>query len=137
MTAPVRLRLSRAKGFDLQALSAATNGLPAVNVARPGPFGNPFLIHPNQSAGRRWGVDYISVPSAEDAVACFREMLDTPAEPGQRAHEMRARLSTLRGKNLACWCKGPPCHADVLIELANRPVCEEITVDRRNIDAEG
>lgn len=26
----------------------------------------------------------------------------------------------LRGKNLACWCKpGAPCHADVLIELAN------------------
>lgn len=26
----------------------------------------------------------------------------------------------LRGKNLACWCKpGAPCHADVLLELAN------------------
>lgn len=31
---PVRLRLSRAKGFDLQSLSQATNGLPAVNAAR-------------------------------------------------------------------------------------------------------
>jgi hypothetical protein len=29
-------------------------------------------------------------------------------------------LSPLRGKNLACWCKlGDPCHADVLLELAN------------------
>jgi len=29
-------------------------------------------------------------------------------------------LTQLRGKNLACWCddKGP-CHADVLLELAN------------------
>jgi hypothetical protein len=27
----------------------------------------------------------------------------------------------LRGKNLACWCKpGEPCHADVLLEIANR-----------------
>ncbi len=26
----------------------------------------------------------------------------------------------LRGKNLACWCKlDQPCHADVLLELAN------------------
>jgi hypothetical protein len=26
----------------------------------------------------------------------------------------------LGGKNLACWCKhGEPCHADVLIEMAN------------------
>ena len=29
-------------------------------------------------------------------------------------------LASLRGKNLACWCKESPCHADVLIELANR-----------------
>lgn len=32
--------------------------------------------------------------------------------------EIRAEL---RGKNLACWCPpGVPCHADVLLELANR-----------------
>ena len=30
------------------------------------------------------------------------------------------RLPELRGKDLACWCKpGAPCHADVLLELAN------------------
>jgi hypothetical protein len=30
-------------------------------------------------------------------------------------------LSELRGKNLACFCKiGEPCHADVLLELANK-----------------
>lgn len=29
-------------------------------------------------------------------------------------------LDGLRGKNLACWCDlDQPCHADVLIELAN------------------
>jgi hypothetical protein len=28
----------------------------------------------------------------------------------------------LRGKNLACWCKpGEPCHAAVLLKLANDP----------------
>jgi hypothetical protein len=34
--------------------------------------------------------------------------------------------SALRGKNLACWCPlDQPCHADVLLEIANRPlVCE-------------
>jgi hypothetical protein len=32
------------------------------------------------------------------------------------------KVETLRGKNLACWCKiGAPCHADVLLELANAP----------------
>jgi len=30
------------------------------------------------------------------------------------------KIELLRGKNLACWCKpGEPCHADVLLELAN------------------
>ena len=29
-------------------------------------------------------------------------------------------IAELRGKNLACWCKeGEPCHADVLLEIAN------------------
>lgn len=32
------------------------------------------------------------------------------------------KLKELRGKNLACWCQpGTPCHADVLLELANAP----------------
>jgi hypothetical protein len=31
--------------------------------------------------------------------------------------------SELRGKDLACWCPlDQPCHADVLLELANREV---------------
>lgn len=38
------------------------------------------------------------------------------------AMDLREDLPELRGKNLACWCKpGAPCHADVLLELANGP----------------
>ena len=44
MTAPVRLQLSRRKGFVLQAMSQATNGLPAVRVARPSRWGNPYPV---------------------------------------------------------------------------------------------
>ena len=34
---------------------------------------------------------------------------------------LSADLHELRGKDLACWCKpGEPCHADVLIEVANQ-----------------
>jgi hypothetical protein len=39
---PLRLLLSRRKGFYLQGLSRATNGLPAVICTRPGFYGNPF-----------------------------------------------------------------------------------------------
>lgn len=45
----------------------------------------------------------------------------------------RLNLSELRGKNLACWCKpGAPCHADVLLELANTPT--ETTPSRPHVD---
>ena len=31
------------------------------------------------------------------------------------------RMDELRGKNLACWCPlDQPCHADVLLEIANK-----------------
>lgn len=129
MDKPVRLQLSRRKGFDLQALSQATNGLPAVNVARPGKWGNPFLVHPNQEPGRSWSAGhYVSVPTVEDAIDCFREMLSiSNAAEGSRAHGMHTELHKLRGKNLACWCAlGAPCHADVLLEIANRPICDEV-----------
>jgi hypothetical protein len=36
MPKPVRLQLSRAKGFDLQAASMTLNGREAVVVSRPG-----------------------------------------------------------------------------------------------------
>ena len=69
-------------------------------------------------------------------VECFRDWLG-PSQSGrdwwqglqsdERRRAILKDLPTLRGKNLACWCKpDAPCHADVLLELANRPVCEEV-----------
>lgn len=102
---PIRLRLSRRKGFDLQALSRATNGMEAVKVARPTKWGN----------RNRVGVH----GNAEECVREFR--LDALVAWG------RADLEPLRGKNLACFCAlDAPCHADVLLELANSPICEEV-----------
>jgi hypothetical protein len=99
---PQRLRLSRAKGFSLQYLSERTNGRPAVSVVRPGRWGNPFPITAGQPA--------------EAAVTAFRKALLGRALDFD-ADEVRARL---KGKNLACWCApGAPCHADVLLEIAN------------------
>lgn len=118
MTAPVRLQLRRTKGFNLQRLSRETNGLEAVVVTRASKWGNPFLVHPNQKPGRKWGIDYYSVPTVEDSVDCFREMMTAK---GGRTDGMRNDLCELRSKNLACNCPpGQPCHADVLLELANK-----------------
>ena len=114
---PVRLQLSRRKGFNLQALSLATNGLEAVNCARPGRFGNPFVIGQPVSA-----LSGGPVLDAAEAVALFRSELMLSLANNDYALD---NLLTLRGKNLACFCAiGAPCHADVLLEFANKPVCE-------------
>jgi hypothetical protein len=64
--------------------------------------------------GARSGVDYICVPTAEDAVACFRLFVE------QDPKYLEQIRQELRGKNLACFCAiDKPCHADVLLELAN------------------
>lgn len=107
--APVRLQLSRRKGFDLQALSRAANGLEAVNVARPSKWGNPFVAGENYKTVM--GTTRL-VRDVEHAVSLFRAIADCKVE------EIREEL---RGKNLACWCRaGKPCHADVLLKVANR-----------------
>lgn len=94
---PVRLQLSRQKRFNLQLLSFETNGLPAVNVARPSKWGNPYKV------------GTCLIPDQRAAVDAFSANLPL----GDFFH--------LRGKNLACWCKpGTPCHADVLLKIANQ-----------------
>ena len=44
---PVRLQLSRRKGFDLLIWSREVNGLPAINCARPSRWGNRFIVCAN------------------------------------------------------------------------------------------
>ena len=102
MGKPVRLQLSRAKGFDLQAASLAFNGRQARVVARPGRWGNPWKVEDELTAA--------------DAVARFRAAL----LGGRLDYTIKDVRMALAGKNLACWC-GPDvrCHADVLLEIAN------------------
>ena len=115
---PLRLRLSRATGFDLQLLSLSTNGLPARSVARPGPFGNPWTV----AGARRAGFQGADAKLRAMCVAFFRngERGGLPALNG-----IKERIPELRGFNLACWCPLPEpgqpdhCHAAVLLEVAN------------------
>ena len=117
---PVRIQMKRIKGFRLQTVSMAINGLPAMYVGRPGPFGNPYKI------GRNPDVSGTPTLTAEQAVYEFRYFW--PAIAFQRqidAHD-------LQGKNLACWCplfvngEYCICHDDVLISIANNITMEEV-----------
>lgn len=108
---PERVQLKRRKGWKMPENT--------VKVSRPGPFGNPFVVVNHYNPGRRINGFYTAVPTVEDAVECFREMLK---HDGPTANGFRSLIPTLRGKNLACWCAlDAPCHADVLLELANAP----------------
>ena len=104
---PKRIQRKRTKGWKMP------EG--AVCVTRPGRWGNPFIVSPKATPGARSGCFYICVPTVDDAVACFREMMSQSPERTADA------ISELRGKDLACFCSlGEPCHADVLLEIANR-----------------
>ena len=69
---------------------------------------------------QRWPLE-----TAADAVRHFREYMRVMKRDEPRRYQ--EYIGPLRGKNLACWCAlGDPCHADVQIELANRPVCDPV-----------
>ena len=110
---PDRITLSRAKGWKMPPNT--------VKVDRSTLFGNPFTV--------REAIDLriITADAAPTFVFhCFRKWLDgnrqdwMGPESEAAAQAILSRLPALRGKNLACWCKPcTPCHADVLLELAN------------------
>lgn len=103
MASPIRLRLSRKRGFRLQEHSRAINGLDAVKVTRPGMWGNYPAIR-------------VGAPKGEAAAEAFRRWVD---EEAPLAWKERAAID-LRGKNLACFCKlNCACHGDLLLALAN------------------
>lgn len=90
---PRRIQLKRSKGWKIPPNT--------VIVDRRSKWGNP------------WRVGYRGIETAEQAVRIFREYM-LGGGSGMPIEE-------LRGKDLACWCsQDQPCHADVLLELANR-----------------
>jgi hypothetical protein len=120
VTAPVRLKLSRVRGFNLQAASLAMNGLPAVNVARPTKWGNPH------HAWRCWyhgPMPELGLPDFDAVTAADADREGARIAVAQFRLEAERRpqaFAELTAKNLACWCKpDAPCHADVLLALAN------------------
>jgi hypothetical protein len=119
---PERIQLSRTRGFNLQAFSLALNGLAAVVVARPSPRGNPHRVWRD---GGQWlvssrGREHHSVANRDEGIALAVAKHRADCLHAAPFYGSATTLLELRGKNLACWCKlGVPCHADVLLQLAN------------------
>jgi hypothetical protein len=104
---PARIQLSRTKGWRMPENT--------VKVDRTTRWGNPFKLHGDGQS-----------MAPEVAVGLFRRLLQ---EQGGFIAQVRGQAiqttvadirRELRGKNLACWCPlSGPCHADVLLQLAN------------------
>jgi hypothetical protein len=110
---PVRVRLSRRAGFRLEVAHPG-----AIVVARPGPLGNPFVVGEH---GTR--AECVSLYAM--MLGGFLCLSNGPGLDVQRAAAAAAwaACDRLRGHDLACWCAldGKPCHADVLLAIANEP----------------
>lgn len=95
MTKSVRIQRKRVKGWRMPPNT--------IYVGRPTKWGNPFPL-------------YNFTPEA--AVHYYRDHLVDDQHTHWR--ELRSAFPELRGKNLACFCPlDQPCHADVLLEIAN------------------
>ena len=91
---PRRIQLRRTRGWRKPP--------GAVVVSRPSKWGNPFRIGDPAKGGL----------TRQEAVVAYRHMA--------RSNLDESELAELRGHDLACWCPlDQPCHADVLLELAN------------------
>ncbi len=107
---PKRIQRSRVKGWKMPP--------GAVYVGRPSKWGNPFNARdcPLDIGPPAW--------ARGAAVDSFREAyMDLLVHPAG-THRLKftpEELASLKGHDLACWCPlNQPCHADVLLEIANR-----------------
>ncbi|MFE6429318.1 DUF4326 domain-containing protein [Streptomyces rochei] len=130
MSSPIRIQRRRTKGWR------APDG--AVYVGRGSRWGNPCtqirmpaldgsaweregrlgkvsgqqhaFVHPDKTV--TWHL--VQDATREQAVAMFRDWLVLVPRLAEAAR------TELRGRDLMCWCPlDEPCHADVLLELAN------------------
>ena len=129
--APKRIQLRRTKGWRIPA--------DTIIVARPTRWGNPYrteqleLVAMGTCEGSVGAYDVDDVlnidmslgrghATAAMAVELYEaELLGSLDDGHPHYDEMRKAFGALRGRDLACWCPlDAPCHADVLLRLANR-----------------
>lgn len=119
---PQRIRLSRAKGWRMPENT--------VKVDRSTRWGNPFIVGHDGTAIECLYL-YTMLTTGLLVVSCKPDCVrrQQAAVEALKA-EAAAAFATLRGKNLGCWCRyGAPCHADLLVFIANTPPPRRLDVD--------
>ena len=72
--------------------------------------------------GTKWGNPYKAEKGHKGQALLAKGYYQLLIEKWINENPKEHNLSELKGKNLVCWCPldGQPCHADVLLELANK-----------------
>jgi len=142
MTSPERIQLKRTKGWRMPANTVKVDRTTRWgNPWRPGDPGTVQIAYRERRAIVKLGKQQITIAGTVHRYRCWLEgvppfYVEVKAALDDSMHRMPAgtmlpqsewrewilqNLPELRGKNLACWCKpDAPCHADVLLKLANR-----------------
>ena len=119
---PVRIQRSRAKGWKTPP--------GAVYVGRPTKWGNPFII--SELVTRKKAVRlYRALLTGTFTERSIEKIIGQGAKCPEQCLALfpllllrsyvKRHIHELRGKDLMCWCPlDQPCHADVLLELANK-----------------
>lgn len=115
MSAPKRIQMSRQRPWRAE-------NPDAVIVARPSKWGNPFAVGKTYAGFSHVAIGE-TIRDRAHAVDYYRRWLKFTMTGINREREAAVEL---RGRDLACWCplvdeagNRMPCHADVLLELAN------------------
>lgn len=105
---PVRIQRKRTKGWKMPPN--------CVYVGRPTIWGNPFKVSNGDCDHPDCGPKSHPVLTRQDVVDQYRRYL-----PGLLRAQQKGLIESLRGKDLCCFCRlDQPCHADVLLEVANK-----------------
>jgi len=110
-----------------------------IYVGRPTIWGNPYppgLFHFAVPMHIRHAAEIVidaltpltRTLTAVESVRCYAAYV--------KEYKNAFHLEKLRGRDLACWCKsGDPCHADVLLAIANAPTDLTLSITRADIVA--
>lgn len=100
---PKRIQRKRTKGWRMPPN--------AVYVGRPSKWGNRFQVGET--------LDYGEITITPELAVCLYENHLAQLEK-RGILVVKDKIKELQGKDLACWCPlDQPCHADVLLRLAN------------------
>ena len=98
----------------MKVLNKRTDKIPpdAVYVGRPTKWGNPWRV------GEKHPMDGHRL-TREEVIEIHRSELPQMLTAKRNDGTVILNLGELQGKDLVCWCAPLPCHADILLKLAN------------------